>query len=309
LNYRHHFHAGNFADVMKHALLVQLVRALERKPGGFFFLDTHAGGGSYDLARARQGGALARVPEHPEGIGRLWARDDLPLALAEYVNLVRAFDPRNEGAPAPRVYPGSPWIARKLMRPQDRMALCERQESEHLALSRSFAQEQRVSIQRMDGYVALRGMLPPPEKRSLALIDPPFESQDEIKQIIAALGEAVKRFPTGVFAIWYPLTGRVKAASLFDGLRDLPLLPPTLVADLIVDPESARMNGCGLVVLNPPWGFDHEAETILKYLARALGQAKGASATVRWLATERRVKKGAAPKKGAPPARALKARR
>jgi 23S rRNA (adenine2030-N6)-methyltransferase len=295
LNYRHHFHAGNFADVMKHALLVQLVRALQRKPGGFLFLDTHAGSGSYDLARARQGGSQARVPEHPDGIGRLWSRDDLPPALAEYVALVRAFDPRNEAAAAPRVYPGSPWIVRRLARPQDRMALCEREESEHLGLTRSFAQEQRVSIHGMDGYVALRGMLPPPEKRSLALIDPPFESQGEIAQIVAAVGEAVKRFPTGVYAIWYPLTGRVKAATLFDGLRDLPLLPPTLVADIIVDPLSARMNGCGLVVLNPPFEFDREAEVLLRYLARALAQERGATATVRWLATARRVKPGPAP--------------
>jgi len=302
LNYRHHFHAGNFADVMKHALLIQLVRALQRKPGGFFFLDTHAGSGSYDLARARQGGSLARVPEHPEGIGRLWTRDDLPPALAEYVDLVRGFDPRNEDAAAPRVYPGSPWIVRKLVRPQDRMALCEREASEHLGLTRSFAQEKRVSIHGVDGYVALRGMLPPPEKRALALIDPPFESQEEIRQIVTALGEAVKRFPTGVYAIWYPLTGRVKAAALFDGLRDLPLLPPALVADIIVDPESARMNGCGLVIINPPWEFDREAETILRYLARALAQAQGATATVRWLATARRIKP-------APAVRASKARR
>jgi 23S rRNA (adenine2030-N6)-methyltransferase len=304
LNYRHHFHAGNFADVMKHALLAELVRALQRKPGGFLYLDTHAGAGSYDLARARQGGTMARTPEHPEGIGRLWTRDDLPPALAEYVDLVRRFDPRNEGAAAPRVYPGSPWIVRKLARPQDRMALCEREAGEHLGLIRSFAQEPRVSVQGMDGYVALRGMLPPPEKRALALIDPPFESQEEIAQIVAAVGEAVKRFPTGVYAIWYPMTGRVKAAELFDGLRDLPLRPPTLVADIIVDPESARMNGCGLAILNPPWEFDREAEVILRYLARTLAQARGASATVRWLATERRAKP-----KPAPPVRASRARR
>ncbi len=305
MNYRHHFHAGNFADVMKHALLVQLVRALQRKPGGFLYLDTHAGAGSYDLARARQGASHARQPEHPDGIGRLWARDDLPLGLDEYVGLVRRFDPRNADAAAPRVYPGSPWFVRKLARPQDRMALCEREAGEHLALTRSFAQEERVSIHGTDGYVALRGMLPPPEKRALALVDPPFESQDEIKEIVGALGEALRRFPTGVYAIWYPLTGRVKAAALFDGLRDLPLLPPTLVADLIVDPESARMTGCGLVVLNPPFEFDHEAESILRYLARALAQTRGASATVRWLATERRVRKKSAP----PPGRALRSRR
>jgi len=289
---------------MKHTLLVQLVRALQRKPGGFFFLDTHAGSGSYDLARARQGGSVARRPEHPDGIGRLWTRDDLPPPVAEYVDLVRRFDPRNEGAAAPRIYPGSPWIVRRLARPQDRMALCEREPTEHLGLSRSFAQEQRVSIHGMDGYVALRGMLPPPEKRALALIDPPFESQEETGQIVAALGEALRRFPTGVYVVWYPLTGRVKAAALFDGLRELPLLPPTLAADIIVDPQSARMNGCGLVILNPPWEFDREAELTLRYLARNLAQTRGASATVRWLATERRTRT-----KAAPPARALPSRR
>ena len=209
---------------------------------------------------------------------------------------MRAFDPRNESAgAAPRVYPGSPWIVRKLARPQDPMALCERESPSTPSMTRSFAQEQRVSIRGMDGYVALRGMLPPPEKRALALIDPPFESQEGDRADRGGLGEAVKRFPTGVYAIWYPLTGRVKAATLFDGLRDLPLLPPTLVADIIVDPLSARMNGCGLVVLNPPFEFDREAEAMLRYLARALAQERGATATVRWLATARRLKPGPAP--------------
>jgi len=283
VNYRHHFHAGNFADVMKHALLVQLVLGMQRKPSGFLFLDTHSGPGSYDLARAKQGGSLARQPEHPDGIGRLWARKDLPPPLGEYVDLVRRFDPRNADASAPRVYPGSPWIARRLARPQDRLALCERQPAENLALGRSFAQEERVSVHAMDGYVALRGMLPPPERRALALIDPPFEAKDEIARIVAALGEALQRFPKGVYAIWYPLTGRVGAATLYDGLRDLPHLPPTLVADIIVDPESARMIGCGMAILNPPWEFEKSAEPALRYLARILAQARGASSNLRWL--------------------------
>jgi 23S rRNA (adenine2030-N6)-methyltransferase len=305
LNYRHHFHAGNFADVMKHALLLELVRALQRKPGGFLYLDTHAGAGSYDLARARQGASAERVPEHPEGIGRLWVNAGLPLALHEYVALVRRFDPRNEGADSCRVYPGSPWLVQQLARPQDRLALCEREASANLALTRSFAQERRVKVHAMDGYVALRGLLPPPERRALALIDPPYEAKDEIDRIVAALREALVRFPTGVYAIWYPLTGRVGGATLFDGLRSLPLLPPALVADLIVDPESARMSGCGLVILNPPYGFEEAAEPALRYLSRTLAQGRGASATLRWLAKVRRVVKPVAgPAPGGRPARA-----
>src|ERR1041384_7408538 len=164
---------------MKHALLVQLIRGLQKKEKGFLYLDTHAGRGSYDLSAAAQGDSLQRKPEWPQGIGRLWSPESTSSALSgsleEYLSLVRGFDrDQGNGGASPRFYPGSPWIARLLARPQDRLALCENQPEECAALHAAFQLSPRTSVQRMDGYVALRAMLPPSERRALVLIDPPF---------------------------------------------------------------------------------------------------------------------------------------
>lgn len=286
MNYRHHFHAGNFADVMKHALLVQLARALQRKPGGFLFVDTHAGRGAYILTQAKKGASVARQPEYPDGIGRLWPKQDLPPGLADYVGLVRGFDRRAETPLTPHFYPGSPCLMQLLARPQDRLALCERQLEEAKILRKNLLSKERVLVKVGDGYAALRGWLPPLEKRALVLVDPPFEEEKEGEQIVAAMAEALRRLPTTVCAIWYPLTGRVRAATLLEGLRQLPKTP-TLVADIIVEPNAPRMNGCGLVILNPPWEFEAEARTTMRYLATVLARAPGVTSTVRWLVPEK----------------------
>ncbi len=288
MNYRHHFHAGNFADVMKHALLGRLVAGLQRKEKGFLYLDTHAGRGSYDLTAAAQGDTLARQPEHPQGIGRLWGRPDLPEGLAEYVALVKRFD-REQGNPgeAPRFYPGSPWIARLLARPQERLVLCEKQPAESELLDIGFGRDPRVKVLTMDGYAAPRALLPPPERRALILIDPPFEAQDEFARIAAAVGEGLRRLPGAVFAIWYPLTERARVEAFFGELLALKL-PPTLELELTVAGEQSavKMRGCGLVVINPPWQFDGEARRMLDWLADALAQEAGGRAKCRWLVPE-----------------------
>jgi 23S rRNA (adenine2030-N6)-methyltransferase len=288
MNYRHHFHAGNFADVMKHALLVRLVCALQKKEKGFLYLDTHAGRGSYDLAASAQGDTLARQPEYPQGIGRLWTRQDLPAGLAEYVGLVRQFDRQrgNEGE-TPRFYPGSPWMARLLARPQDRLVLCEKQPGESELLDIEFGREPRVKVLTMDGYAAPRALLPPPERRALILIDPPFETQDEFARIATAVGEGLRRLPGAVFAIWYPLTERARVDAFYAELLALKL-PPTLELELTVASEQSalKMKGCGLAVINPPWQFDGEARRILEYLAEALAQEPGGRAKCRWLVPE-----------------------
>ncbi|MEO6876083.1 MAG: 23S rRNA (adenine(2030)-N(6))-methyltransferase RlmJ [Opitutaceae bacterium] len=288
MNYRHHFHAGNFADVMKHALLVRLVAALQKKEKGFLYLDTHSGRGSYDLAVSEQGDSLARQPEYPNGIGRLWARTDLPEALAGYVGLVKKFDAdRGNQTEQPRFYPGSPWIARLLARPQDRLVLCEKHPEEFERLDIALAREPKVSIQERDGYGAPKAMLPPPEKRALILMDPPFEAGDEFARMVKAVDEGLQRFPSGVFALWYPLTERARVDAFFDGLIGLKL-PPTLALELMVAGEASalKMQGCGLVIINPPWQFDREAEPMLEWLAGALEQERGAQAWGRWLMPE-----------------------
>jgi 23S rRNA (adenine2030-N6)-methyltransferase len=288
MNYRHAFHAGNFADVFKHALLVQLARALRRKEKGFLYLDTHAGRGSYDLAAAARGDTLVRKPEWPDGIGRLWEKPDLPAALADYVALVRDFDRDNGNATVePRFYPGSPRLVQRLARPQDRLALCEKQPGECAALRAEFALAHRATVQEMDGYVALRAMLPPPERRALVLIDPPFESQDEFAQIATALRDGLRRLPGGMFAVWYPLTERARVDDFFAELLALKL-PPTLALELAIAGEGSglKMRGCGLVVVNPPWQFDREVKKFLPMLAELLAQAPGAGTTMHWLVPE-----------------------
>ncbi len=293
MNYRHQFHAGNFADVMKHVLLVQLARALQKKERGLLYLDTHAGRGGYDLAAADKGDSLARKPEWPDGIGRLAARIDMPEAIVDYLALAKEFDARELGGSvvatgnAPRFYPGSPWFAQRLARPLDRLALVEKQEDEFLALSAAFRDAARTSVHEMDGYTALRAMLPPPERRALVLIDPPFEAQDEFAQIAVALREGLKRFSTGVFAVWYPLTERARVDDFFDAVLAL-RPPPTLFAELAIAGESSaiRMKGSGLLVINPPWQFDRAAESALAWLAPVLAQTAGGGARVTWLVRE-----------------------
>ena len=289
MNYRHQFHAGNFADVMKHVLLGQLGRALQKKDRGFLFLDTHAGRGRYDLTAAAAGDTHARQPEWPDGIGRLVGRADLPAAVADYVALVRDFDRRagNSGE-ALRFYPGSPWLASAQARSQDRLVFCEKQPVECAALRDEFQFTPGVTVREMDGYEAVRAMLPPPERRALVLIDPPFEAQDEFAQIATALGEGLRRFPSGLLAVWYPLTARARVDDFFSAVRALSP-PPTLAAELTIAGARAamKMQGCGLLVINPPWQFDVEAEPLLGFLATALAQAPGGGGRIEWLVRER----------------------
>ncbi|HVU23159.1 MAG TPA: 23S rRNA (adenine(2030)-N(6))-methyltransferase RlmJ [Opitutus sp.] len=304
MNYRHQFHAGNFADVMKHALLVQLVRGMQRKEKGFLYLDTHAGRGCYDLAAEARGDSLARRPEWPEGIGRLWGAEPADEGVAAYVALVRRFDaekggPVSRGAARkngavpeagglPRFYPGSPWIVRMMAREQDRLALCEKHPEEHAALARAFRRSPGSSVHEMDGYVALRAMLPPPERRALVLIDAPFEAQEEFAQIAAALAEGLGRLPGAVVAIWYPLTERARVDAFFAELARL-RLPPTLGLELAIagDGSAIRMRGCGLVVVNPPWQFEEAARPMLQALAGKLAQEPGGGVRAEWLVPER----------------------
>ncbi len=288
MNYRHHFHAGNFADVIKHALLVLLVRGMQRKEKGFLFLDTHAGRGAYTLDLASRGDTLERKPEHPEGIGRLWAREDVPEMLKEYLSLVRDYDARRGGSGGqPCFYPGSPRIVQAISRSQDRLALCEMHPEEFLALKAEFSQERRVSVQPMDGYTALRAQLPPPEKRALVLIDPPFEDQQEFARIGAGLREALHRMPAATYAIWYPLTERARVDAFFEEL--LPLkLPPTFAAEITIAGESAplKMKGCGILVVNPPWQLDREAAPLTRWLAQTLAQVPGGGGRLHWIVPE-----------------------
>ena len=287
MNYRHAFHAGNYGDVFKHSLLVLLLRALQRKETGFLYLDTHAGRGVYDLSVPPAPARGSRPPEWPQGIGRLWEAGDLPPPLADYVALVRAFNERaGAGQGRLRFYPGSPWFAALAQRPQDRLAFWERQPAEARALRKQFVRRRRVAVECGDGYGALRAALPPPERRALVLMDPPFEDQGEFDAILGALQEGLQRFPSGVYAVWYPVTERARAEAFLAALRTM-APPPTLGVELAVsaDPQ-VRMKGCGLLVINPPWRFADELQPLLPVLAGRLGIDAGAAARCAWLVPE-----------------------
>ncbi len=288
MNYRHHYHAGNYADVFKHVLLLLLIRAMQRKEKGFLYLDTHAGRGGYDLAvPSILPDGRSREPEHPAGIGRLWGAAELPAALNDYLALVRRFnDRRGETGPELKFYPGSPWIAKLLLRPQDRMVLCELRPDDAEALDFDFARETGVRVLAMDGYTGLKAQLPPLEKRALVLIDPPFENKSEFASIQRGLADALRRLPGAVCAVWYPITERARTDEFHRTL--LGLETPALFAELNIagDSSQLRMKGCGLLILNPPWQVDREIRTVLPPLVERLRVEAGASAVCDWLVPE-----------------------
>ncbi len=294
MNYRHQYHAGNFADVLKHTLLVALLRGLQRKEKGLLVLDTHAGRGRYDLDAASRGDSLERRPEWPEGIGRLWAAHTAPAAVTDYLARVRAFDAQQRkagGTPemeaGPRYYPGSPCLLQTLLRAQDRMVLCELHPEEHAALRRELDFEMRARIELLDGYTGIRAALPPPERRALVLIDPPYEDAREYAHLLTALQDGLRRLPGGTFAVWYPLTERARIDRFLHELLALKL-PPTWTAELtIAGPFSPiRLKGCGLLVVNPPWQLDREVAAWLPWLAETLAQEPGGAGVLNWLVPE-----------------------
>lgn len=262
MNYRHAYHAGNFADCMKHALLVWLIEAMARKAAGYFALDTHAGAGRTDLTQ----GPATRTGEWRTGIARLL--DAPPPPLARYVGLVRELG----------LYPGSPLLIRALLRKQDRLACCELHPDEAASLRRCFARDRQVGVHHRDGFEALGALLPPVERRALVLIDPPFEQADEFDRLIAGLRRGYGRFPAGVFAAWYPIKHRAPVRRFHDALRDGGIRDVVCAELFLREPlDPARLNGCGLAVINPPWRFETEVVSILNALADRLGDGEGGS--------------------------------
>lgn len=282
MNYRHAFHAGNFGDVLKHLVLVGLLEHLARKDKPFFFLDTHAGRGRYDL----EGDSARKSGESQAGIQRLASARGLPPLAQRYLALVRAFDPEN--GQRIRFYPGSPNIAAMLMRPDDRAALCELAPRESAALHSEFGRDSRFSVHLRDGYESLKALLPPRERRGLVLIDPPYEAQEqELTSVADALCMAQRRWPQGIYAAWYPIkrattTAAFHAALAGRGVTEL------LVAELSVHPEDSGvgLNGSGVVLLNPPWKLDEDLATTLPAVKAALAPAGGGTTRVEWIVPE-----------------------
>jgi len=279
LSYRHIYHAGNFADVFKHALLTRLLIALSAKGKPYAYIDTHAGIGRYELAHAW----AQKAREYENGIGRLWKIDRVPPLLEPYMDIVRAENPDGRL----RYYPGSPLIARRFVRAGDRMILNELNKVDFAELERVLAQQKRVSLQLMDAYRALKAHVPPPEKRGLVLIDSSFDRPRELGRIVKALKEAHARWASGVYAIWYPMLEPAPmkdfAASVQrSGIRKV------LRLEIIVrsDDETGFIPGCGMLVVNPPWHFDEEGKAIVEWLAPTLAVSGRGRARIDWLVPE-----------------------
>jgi 23S rRNA (adenine2030-N6)-methyltransferase len=283
MNYRHAFHAGNFADVLKHVVLMMLVEHLKKKPAPFFYLDTHAGAGSYDLSHAE----AQRSGEYKSGIGRLLEFPDaaLPPEVAGYVRLVR--DCAGPKRSAITAYPGSPTIVAKLRRPNDRLVLVDSHARATHALREAFRRARLVSIVEGDGYAAIKAHTPPREHRGLVLIDPPYESDAEFDAVLAALNTGHERWPGGTYAVWYPLTER---AAPLRFRRDLESSGIRKILDvtLSVMPEDTAvgLRGSGLVIVNPPWLLDERLAELLPDLHRLLVPEGTGGSSVEWWAEE-----------------------
>jgi 23S rRNA (adenine2030-N6)-methyltransferase len=266
LSYRHAFHAGNHADVLKHFIEMQLLRYLAQKNKPFWYIDTHAGAGCYSL----ESGYATQNAEYESGIARLWDRDDLPAPLAEYVALVKHINPDGQL----KLYPGSPLVAFELLRKQDRMRLFELHPTDSVILQQNFAGHgTQVLIQTADGFGALKALLPPPPRRALVLIDPSYEIKQDYQLVVETLREGLKRFASGVYAVWYPQLQRAEARQLPEQLKQLQVKSWLHVALSVQAPseDGFGMHGSGMFILNPPWLLHGILQEVMPYLVRVLG--------------------------------------
>jgi 23S rRNA (adenine2030-N6)-methyltransferase len=278
MNYRHAFHAGNFADVVKHAVLARIITHLKEKPAAFRVIDTHAGAGLYDLS----GPEASRTGEWRAGIGRLLAAQlvpDVRALLAPYLDAVAALNPGG----AMTVYPGSPALAQTLLRDQDRLVVCEREPNAARALARFVHGDTRAKAVEIDGYTALNAYVPPKERRGLVLIDPPYEQPDEFERLAQALAAAHRKWPTGIYALWYPIKN-LRETAAFARRVAASGIARVLRAELtLVRAAGERLGGSGLIVVNPPWRLEEEVSVLLPALARALGAGSADATRLDWL--------------------------
>jgi 23S rRNA (adenine2030-N6)-methyltransferase len=273
MNYRHAFHAGGFADVIKHIVLVRILIYLQDKPAAFRVIDTHGGAGLYDLT----GDEASRSGEWLTGIARIvQARfSDAALALLKpYLDIVRAFG----SGPELTVYPGSPLIARALLRPQDRLTVCEIEPRARAHLIDALRRDAQARVVDLDGWTALPAFVPPNERRGVVLIDPPFEASDEFERMSEGFAKAFAKWPTGTYVLWYPAKSRRASDELADRVaRAAASARPagnSLRLEFSIAPQTAEsaLTSTGLLIVNPPWTLATELKTILAELTKPLGQ-------------------------------------
>jgi len=287
VNYSHAFHAGSFADVFKHAVLCRILNYLREKPAAFRVIDTHAGAGLYNLTAPE----ASRGGEWHDGIGRLMAArdagrlpDKIAILLTPYLEAIDALNERGKL----KLYPGSPALTRAWLRPQDRLIACELELKASNALARHLRGDSRIKTIEIDGWTALSAYVPPPERRGLVLVDPPFEEDADFHRLSHMLGQANRKWATGIYALWYPIKGRGEADALAKRLSRLGV-GKILRAELIVSPvsNSTRLNGSGLILVNPPWTLQDDLAVLLPALAALLErEPRGGGFKLDWLAGE-----------------------
>jgi 23S rRNA (adenine2030-N6)-methyltransferase len=284
MNYRHIYHAGNFADVLKHAVLALVIEHMKLKEAPFRVIDTHAGIGLYDLESVE----AQKTGEWRDGIGRLLAADlppDIAEILAPYLQVVREENGNTEHILR---YPGSPVVARRLMRTNDRLVVNEMHPEDEARLAALFAKDRQTKVMALDGWTTLKALLPPQERRGIVLIDPPFEEPGEFARMMDGLVAAHRRFATGTVIQWYPIKD-LRAVSTFS--RDAAALgiPKLLYVELAVATprDDGPLSATGLLILNPPYTLEAKLAALLPYLARQLAQDDGATGRLEWLAGER----------------------
>jgi len=283
MNYRHEFHAGNFADVFKHAVLCRILSYLQGKPAAFRAIDTHAGAGLYDLASD----AATRGGEWHDGIEKLLSAElpaDVAALLAPYLDVVAALNDRGRL----RLYPGSPALIRAFLRPQDRFTACELEPKAYGALARNLSGDSRIKTLEIDGWTALNAYVPPKERRGLVLVDPPYEADSDFSDLAGGLEAAYRKWATGIYVLWYPVKGRREADLLAKRLRRLGL-PKVLRAEILAAPpaDPARLGGAGMILVNPPWTLESELSAILRALVRIFGGRGRPGFRLDWLTAER----------------------
>lgn len=272
LSYRHAFHAGNHADVLKHWVQTMLLNYLGNKDKPYWYVDTHAGAGVYALTE----GFATKNAEFLSGIARLWQREDLPQELDDYMNIVRSLNPDGEL----KLYPGSPYCASQMVPATGKLRLFELHPSDSQILQQNFEHDsRRTLIKSSDGFEGIKAVLPPPPRRALTLIDPPYEDKRDYQRVDSALREGLKRFATGIYAVWYPLLQREEARGLPEQLKKLPVQSWLQVSMQVQSPsaDGFGMHGSGMFILNPPWTLAASLEKNMPWLTQVLAQDESAS--------------------------------
>ncbi|HEM8293788.1 MULTISPECIES: 23S rRNA (adenine(2030)-N(6))-methyltransferase RlmJ [Providencia] len=279
LSYRHSFHAGNHADVLKHTVQSLIIESLKEKEKPFLYLDTHSGAGRYQLT----GEHAEKTGEYLDGIARIWEQPDLPEELLPYMNIVRRL---NDGGRL-RYYPGSPLLAKFLLREHDKLVLTELHTSDYPLLRGEFLKDRRAQVSREDGYQQLKSKLPPHSRRGFALMDPPYEMKSDYEAVVKAVAEGYKRFATGTYAIWYPVVLRQQIKRMVNQLEATGIRK-ILQIELAVRPDSDQrgMTASGMIVINPPWKLEQQMKNVLPWLHKTLVPEGTGHTLVEWIVPE-----------------------